>query len=78
MGLKDLCEQLGVEYSVVVNGEGEIRDIYIHSSDTEEIWSYKKPIDITTLAGLFREVYGEALDKMNVSGNPFFLDNSKK
>lgn len=76
MGLKELSKQLGVEYNVIENKTSQTLTVTVYS-DKEKLWAYRESIQ-STLAGLFKEVYADALDKMTESGNPFFLDNIKK
>lgn len=78
MSLKDLSERLGLEYSISADKEGTIQGVSIHADDVEKTWEYRKPIDFDQIAGLFREVYTEAIEKLVESDKPFFLDNLKK
>lgn len=76
MGLKDLCEQLGVEYSISVNEDGEIRSVSIESTETATLWTYRS--GTSTFQELFKEVYGGIIQDIVLKDNPFFLDIPKK
>lgn len=67
MGLKDLCERLGAHYSVSTNDKDEIINVKIYSN-TEKLWAYRKPIDVATLSGLFKEVYGDIVKDLLPTG----------
>lgn len=73
MGLKQLCEHLGSDYSVNVNTKTKKLNVSLYTNN-QKIWS---TIKSTTFDGLFKEHYYDIIKDL-IPNSPFFVDKDKK
>lgn len=66
MGLGELCDRLGVEYTVRYNEQRDLLSVTLYT-DKRNVWAYRESFT-GMLSGLFKEVYGKEIEKLIPNG----------
>lgn len=77
MNLEELYKRLGSEYKVSQNETSKQYSVGLYSNNTK-LWGFYSRLEINnTLSGLFKEAYGDAIERL-LPDNALLVDLKKE